>query len=271
MTVSSFERDAAEHDVDTTHPHGDDLSGATCVVTGGSRGIGRAIAAELGSYGANVVVNYRTSASRANAIAEALNEADETGAATAIQADVSDRDAVESMATAVHEQFGPVDVLVNNAGITVDTPFEKMDREAWDRVLTTNLDGAFNCTKAFYDDIRDASAGRLINVGSVVGRRGNYGQANYAASKSGLVGFTRTIATELAPHGSTANCIAPGFTRTEMLEDVSEEIQDAIRSDIPLDRFASAEEIAAVVRFLATPQASYLTGEIVNVNGGMYA
>jgi len=268
VTVSGLERDALAR-VEETRERGG-LADATCVVTGGSRGIGRAIATELGAAGADVVVNYRSSADRANAVAEAIDDAAE-GEATAVRADVADPEAVESMATAVRERFGPVDVLVNNAGITVDTPFERMDRSDWQRVIETNLGGTFNCANAFYEDIRDADAGRLINVGSVVGRRGNYGQTNYAASKSGLIGFTRSLALELAPHGSTVNCVAPGFTETEMLEVVREDVQEAIRADIPLDRFAAPEEVAAAVGFLAAPRASYVTGEIVNVNGGMYA
>lgn len=244
------------------------LHDKTCVVTGASRGIGRAIAFDLAQRGANVVVNYRSSAAAAHEVAETIEAAD--GCALIAQADVGNPNDVRAMADRVHDEFGPVDVLVNNAGVTADNRFDRMTWEDWSRVIDVNLGGVFHCTKAFYDDIKDANAGRLINISSVIGHRGNYGQSNYAASKSALFGFTRSLALELAPHGSTANCIAPGYTRTDMVEGVREDIQDRIREQIPLDRFASVEEIACAVRFLARDDTSYITGEIINVNGGMY-
>jgi 3-oxoacyl-[acyl-carrier protein] reductase len=244
------------------------LEGKTCVVTGSSRGIGRAIATTLGSAGANVVVNYCNSAAAAHDVADQIEAED--GQASVVQADVAEYEAVLSMAETVHDRFGQIDVLVNNAGITADGRFDRLSPEEWHRVIDVNLGGAFHCTKAFYDDILAADAGRVVNVSSVIGQRGNYGQTNYAASKSGLVGFTRSLARELAAHDATANCVSPGYTRTEMVESVREDIQDSIREDIPLDRFAEPEEIAAAVRFLASDDASYLTGEVINVNGGMY-
>ena len=144
-----------------------------------------------------------------------------------------------------------------------------MTREEWERVIDVNLGGVFNCSKAFYDDVKQAEHGRLINISSVVGQQGNYGQANYATTKSGLFGFTRTLALELANSGSTVNCVAPGFTRTDMLADVDEEIQDKIRQRIPLNRFAEAEYVSGVVRFLASEESSYMTGQILGINGGM--
>jgi 3-oxoacyl-[acyl-carrier protein] reductase len=144
-----------------------------------------------------------------------------------------------------------------------------MDRDQWEAVVDVNLTGAFTTTKAFFADLKAAEEGRLINISSVIGRQGNYGQANYAAAKSGLFGFTRSLAKELAPHGSTANCVAPGYTRTEMIETVREDIKDRIREDIPLERFAEVEEIASVVAFLASEDAGYITGEVVDANGGM--
>ncbi|MDR9381203.1 MAG: 3-oxoacyl-ACP reductase FabG [Natronomonas sp.] len=243
------------------------LEGKTCLVTGGSRGIGRGIAEELGRCGANVVVNYRSSAAEAEATAATIVDAG--GDALTAQADISEYDQVESMCESVHERFGAVDVLVNNAGITVDKKFENMTREDWDRVIDINLGGTFNCTHCFFDDIRSAAEGRLINISSVVGQQGNYGQANYATTKSGLFGFTRTLALELASEGSTANCVAPGFVDTGMLEIVPDRVREKIRRRIPLDRFATPEDVAGIVRFVASDDSSYMTGQILAVNGGM--
>ena len=243
------------------------LEAKTCLVTGASRGIGRAIAEELGSRGASVVVNYRSSQAAAEATAEAIEESG--GAAMTARADVSEYEQVETMREAVHNRFGSVDVVINNAGITADRTFEKMTREDWDRVIDVNLGGAFNCTHCFFDDIRSADEGRLINISSVVGQQGNYGQANYATTKSGLFGFTRTLALELAAEGSTANCVAPGFVDTGMLETVPGRVQDKIRRRIPLGRFARPEDVAGIVRFVASEDSSYMTGQVLAVNGGM--
>ena len=243
------------------------LEDQTCLVTGASRGIGRAIAIELGRCGADVAVNYRSSAAEAAATAEEIEDAG--GDAVTVQADIADYEQVESMAETVRERFGPLDVLVNNAGITVDKKFENMTREDWDRVIDVNLGGTFNCTHCFFDDIRDAEAGRLINISSVVGQQGNYGQANYATTKSGLFGFTRTLALELASEGSTANCIAPGFVDTGMLEIVPGRVKEKIRRRIPLGRFANPEDVAGLARFVASEDSSYMTGQVLGVNGGM--
>ena len=243
------------------------LEDRTCLVTGGSRGIGRAIATELGRLGADVVVNYRASETAAAETAEAIDGTD--GSAMTARADVSEYDQVESMRAAVHDRFGPVDVLVNNAGITADRRFEEMTREDWDRVVDVNLGGTFNCTSCFFEDVRAADEGRLINISSVVGQQGNYGQANYATTKSGLFGFTRTLALELAAEGSTANCVAPGFVDTGMLDTVPGRVKEKIRRRIPLGRFARPEDVAGIVRFLAGEDSSYMTGQILAVNGGM--
>jgi 3-oxoacyl-[acyl-carrier protein] reductase len=243
------------------------LDGKTCVVTGSSRGIGRGVAEALGREGANVVVNYATSESAAYDVVEAVER--EGGSAVALQADVADLDEMQRFGERVHHAFGPVDVLVNNAGITVDRTFAEMTREDWDRVMDVNLGGVFNATKVFFDDLRAADHGRLVNVSSVVGQQGNYGQSNYAATKSGMLGFTRTLALELAASGSTANCVAPGFTRTDMLEEVRDDILERIRERIPLDRFAEVEDVAAAVRFLASEESSYVTGQVISINGGM--
>ncbi|MFB1065592.1 beta-ketoacyl-ACP reductase [Natrinema sp. H-ect4] len=243
------------------------MDGRTCVITGSAKGIGRGIAEYLGQEGANVVINYRSSEGAAHDAVDAIESAG--GSAVAARADVSNRAEVEHMVEICHEAFGPADVLVNNAGITADKQFTEMSREEWDRVMDVNLGGMFNCTQLFYDDIWNAEEGRLINISSVVGKQGNFGQANYAAAKSGMFGFTRTIALELAQGGSTANCVAPGFTATDMLESVPDEVLDRIIAGIPLARLADVEDIAAVVRFLASEDSSYVTGEVIDVNGGM--
>jgi 3-oxoacyl-[acyl-carrier protein] reductase len=237
------------------------------VVTGSSRGIGREIAFELARCGADVAVNYRSSAAEAEAVKETIEANGET--AITVRADVADPDHVEQMAVEVHDRLGPIDVLVNNAGITVDRKFEEMTYEDWNRVIDTNLGGTFNCTKAFFEDIKAADGGRLINISSVVGQQGNYGQANYATSKGGLFAFTRTLALELARHDSTANCVAPGFTETDMLEKVPDRVREKIRARIPLDRFADPADLVGMVRFLASDESSYMTGQVLGINGGM--
>jgi len=243
------------------------LDDQTCVVTGASRGIGRAIAEELGEHGADVVVNYRSSERLAHEVADRID--DGPGRAVPVQADVSDPDAVAAMAETTREAFGAVDVLVNNAGLTIDKKFDNMTRDDWATVMAVNLGGVFNCTKAYFEDIKTSGQGRLVNISSVVGQQGNYGQASYATTKSGLFGFTRTIALELASTGSTANCVAPGFVETDMLEDVPERVKEKILRRIPLDRFATADDIAGIVRFVASEDSSYMTGQILAVNGGM--
>jgi len=243
------------------------LEGQTCLVTGSSRGIGRGIATDLADRGADVVVNYRSSAAEAEAVVGKIETAG--GRAIAAQADVSEFDDVVDMYEEVESAFGGIDVLVNNAGITVDKKFENMTRDDWDAVVDVNLGGVFNCTKVFFEDIRGSDHGRLINISSVVGQQGNYGQANYAATKSGLFGFTRTIALELASSGSTANCVAPGFVATDMLDEVPERVQEKILRNIPLDRFATVEDISGIVSFVASEESSYMTGQVIGVNGGM--
>ena len=243
------------------------LENQTCVVTGASRGIGRGIAEELGRHGANVVVNYRTSEAAAHEVADQIES--DGGNAVPLQADVADQDEVDAMAERVEELYGPADVLVNNAGITIDKKFENMTKEDWETVMDVNLGGVFNATNAFFEDIKAADEGRLVNISSVVGQQGNYGQANYAATKSGLFGLTRTLALELASTGSTANCVAPGFVQTDMLEDVPERVQQKILDRIPLNRFATVDDVAGIVRFLASRDSSYMTGQVLAVNGGM--
>jgi 3-oxoacyl-[acyl-carrier protein] reductase len=243
------------------------LDGQTCLVTGSSRGIGRGIAIDLADNGADVVVNYRTSGQEATDVVETIEA--NGGNAIAVQGNVAEMEHVERMREEIDAEFGRVDVLVNNAGVTYDSKFEHMTREEWDRVVDVNLGGVFNCTKVFFDDIKQSDSGRLVNISSVVGQQGNYGQANYATTKSGLFGFTRTIALELAASGATANCVAPGFVMTDMLEKVPERVQERIIERIPLNRFAEVEDICGIVRFIASEESSYMTGQVLGINGGM--
>jgi len=265
-TVEQPERDRPARD--RTRLDERPLAGRTCVVTGASRGIGRAIATELARRGGDVVVNYHSSPDAADATLDRIEGHD--GEGLTVQADVADVEAVEDMARQVHEAVGPVDVLVNNAGINVDKRFDSFEPQDWQRVLRVNLEGAFNVTSAFYEDLQAAESGRVINISSVNGERGSYGQSNYAASKTGLIGFTRSLALELAPHRTTANVVAPGYTRTDMVEGMREDIKERILDQIPADRFADPEEIAYTVCFLASDEAEYITGEVLNVNGGLY-
>jgi 3-oxoacyl-[acyl-carrier protein] reductase len=238
----------------------------TCVVTGSSKGIGRGIAERFGEEGCEVVVNYRSSKGPAERTVRHIEEAG--GSAIAVQADVTNQAEVDQMRDRVHEEFGAIDVLVNNAGINQDIMFKEMTHEDWDVVLDVHLDGAFHCTQTFYDDLVDAEEGRLVNISSIVGKGGNLGQANYATAKAGIFGFTRTLALELAREGSTANCVAPGFIRTQMVENLPEKIKQRIKDDTPLARFGTVEEVAEVVAFLASDRSSFITGEVIDVNGG---
>jgi 3-oxoacyl-[acyl-carrier protein] reductase len=243
------------------------LEDRTCVITGASRGIGRGIAEEMAGEGANVVINYRSSEEEARDTVETIRDAG--GDAIASQADVTNYEAVGEMRDEVHDVFGPADILINNAGITKDTTFARMTPEEWQTVIDVNLNGTFNASKVFFEDIKASDQGRLINISSIVGKQGNFGQANYATAKSGIFGFTRTLALELAPSGSTVNSVAPGFTRTDMLDEVREDIQERILEEIPMGRFAEVEDISHVVKFLASEEASYITGEVIDVNGAM--
>ncbi|MFB6309585.1 MAG: beta-ketoacyl-ACP reductase [Salinirussus sp.] len=242
------------------------MQSKTCVVTGSSTGIGRAIAERFGEAGCDVVVNYRSSAEAAEETVDRVEAAGGSGAA--IQADVTDIKAVKRMRDEAHDRFGAVDVLVNNAGINQDVRFREMSHEEWDTVLDVHLDGAFHCTQAFFDDLAEADEGRLVNISSIIGKGGNFGQANYATAKAGIFGFTRTIALELAPHGSTANCIAPGFIETQMVTELPERIKNQIREDTPLGRLGTPEEVAEVTAFIASGRSSFITGEVIDANGG---
>jgi len=244
------------------------LSGRVALVTGGSRGIGRAISQALADAGAAVAINYQGSERAAREVAREIAEAG--GVAEIFQADVSQREAVQRMKKGVLARFGRVDLLVNNAGITRDRTFVRMDEEAWASVLSVNLNGVFYCTKAFLDGMLERGDGRIVHISSIVGQAGNFGQANYAAAKAALFGFTKTLAKELAARGITVNAVAPGFIDTEMVAAVPEEIRSKLVGQIPMGRFGTAGEVANAVAFLASNEASYITGQTINVNGGMY-
>ena len=237
------------------------------LVTGGSRGIGRAIALRLARDGCAVAVNYASRADAAEEVVEAITAAG--GTAIAVGADVSDADAVSGMFAEVTERLGPVTVLVNNAGITDDDLLLRMKEEQFRRVLEVNLTSAFHCTKAAMRGMLKAKAGRIINVASVSGISGNPGQANYAASKAGLIGFTKSIAKEVGARGITANVIAPGYIETDMTDALGDEVKAAAVGTISLARLGRPEEIADVAAFLASDAASYMTGQVLVVDGGL--
>ena len=237
------------------------------VVTGGSRGIGRAIALELAVQGFKVVVNYRSQEAQAQKVVETIQGMG--GEAVAIQAHVASAQDVEEMARRVKGTWGSVGVLVNNAGITRDNILVRMKEEEWDQVLETNLKGAFLCSQVFVKDMMRARWGRIVNITSVVGVTGNPGQTNYAASKAGLVGFTKALAREVASRGITVNAIAPGYIETEMTQGLSQKVKEAMLEAIPLGRFGSPEEVAKLVSLLASSHGGYITGQVLVVDGGM--
>jgi 3-oxoacyl-[acyl-carrier protein] reductase len=244
-----------------------DLSGKSALVTGGARGIGRAIVIRLATQGADVAFSYRGNAQAAAATAaevEALGRR-----ALPIQGDVKDPEAADAIVKATLEAFGKVDILVNNAGITRDDLIMRMSLDAWREVLETNLFGAFYMTKAVTRPMLKARAGRIVNITSVSGQAGQTGQANYSAAKAGLIGLTKATARELASRGITANAVAPGFVLTELTKDLPEALQAQIRAATPLGRFGSPEEVASAVAFLASDEAAYITGQILAVDGGL--
>ena len=243
------------------------LDGKTALVTGASRGIGRAVALALAAAGARVAINYAGNVKAAEEVKAAVEAAG--GTAILCQADVADSAAVEAMVAAVVKEFGTIYILVNNAGITRDTLLMRMKDEDFAKVLDTNLKGVFYCTKAVSKLMMKKRAGRIVNMASVIGLVGNAGQANYAAAKAGVIGFSKSVAKELASRGITVNVVAPGFIGTDMTADLPETVKEKALADIPLGKMGEPEDVANAVLFLASDQASYITGQVVNVDGGM--
>jgi 3-oxoacyl-[acyl-carrier protein] reductase len=244
-----------------------DLTGKTAVITGGSRGIGRAIALRLATQGADVCFSYRGNAPAAEETAAAIRELGRR--AVPVQADVTQPEAAELLVKTAIAELGKVDILVNNAGITRDDLIMRMSIDAWKEVLETNLFGAFYAIKAVTRPMLRARGGRIINITSVSGQAGQMGQANYSSAKAGLIGLTKATARELASRGITVNAVAPGFVLTELTQDLPQELMGQITERTPLGRFGTPEEIASAVAFLASDEAAYITGQVLAVDGGL--
>ncbi|CEK31452.1 3-oxoacyl-ACP reductase [[Clostridium] sordellii] len=244
-----------------------DLNGKVALITGGSRGIGKAIAIKLASYKANIVINYTSNKEHALKVKE---EIESYGVKSiVIKCDVSKSDEVNNMIEEVVKEFGQIDILVNNAGITRDGLLMRMKEEDFDSVIDINLKGVFNCTKSATKYMMKKRYGKIINISSVVGLIGNAGQANYCASKAGVIGLTKSSARELASRNINVNAIAPGFIDTDMTSVLNENLKETMLKNIPQNRFGSPEDVANLVLFLASDMSSYITGQIINVDGGM--
>ena len=243
-----------------------DLKGKVAVVTGASRGIGKAVALKLASLGADIAINY---AGNEQAALETKSEVEALGVKVICEkVDVSDFDQVKEFMDSVTNEFGSIDILVNNAGITKDTLLMKMKEDDWDRVIDVNLKGVFNCTKSVTRQMMKQRSGRIINMTSIVGITGNAGQGNYCAAKAGVIGLTKATARELASRNINVNAIAPGFIATDMTDVLKDDIKDAMLSKIPLGKFGQAEDVANAVAFLASDMSAYITGQVINVDGG---
>jgi 3-oxoacyl-[acyl-carrier protein] reductase len=244
-----------------------ELAGKVSLVTGASRGIGAAIAIALARCGSDIVVNF---AKEEQAAGEVVNTVGIEGRrALGSRFDVSNYEHVKEAVDAIVQSFGKIDILVNNAGVNRDKTLMKMTPDEWNQVLRVNLDGVFNVTKAVLPHMISAGWGRIINLSSIIGLTGNIGQSNYAASKAGIIGFSKSIAKELASRQITVNVIAPGFTTTRMVEELSDEIKTNLLSRIPMKRFADPHEIGDLVAYLASPRSAYITGEVITIGGGL--
>ncbi|RKX33971.1 MAG: 3-oxoacyl-ACP reductase [Verrucomicrobia bacterium] len=246
-----------------------ELSGKTAFVTGGSRGIGRAICIALAEAGADIALNYSAADDQAHDVVKHLKEKLKVKA-QAYKTDISDETSVRAMIEEVEKRFGRVTILVNNAGINRDKSFVRMTRAMWDEVLGVNLNGPFNVTNALLSGMIEEGWGRVINISSMGGQTGNFGQANYTVTKGGLIAFTMTLAREVARKGVTVNAVSPGYTATDMTSGMPDAVKDQVQQMIPMGRMGEPEEIASTVAFLAGPKSSYITGQVLSVNGGMY-
>lgn len=245
------------------------LEGKVAVITGSSRGIGATTAVKMAKAGADIVINYPFPGEKDNA-AKVVAEIKKIGCkAIMIEADISNFEEAQAMAKKAIEEFGRIDVLVNNAGITRDNLLLRMKEEDWDTVMNVNLKGVFNCTKAVVRTMMKQRSGTVINLASVVGIMGNPGQANYSASKAGVIGFTKTIAKELSSRGITANAVAPGFIESHMTDNLTEDVKEAMLNAVPLQRFGLQDDVANLICFLASDEAGYINGQVINVDGGM--
>ena len=244
------------------------LTGRTALVTGASRGIGRAIAVSLAEEGADVAVNYLSNRDLATDVVDQIRKMGRK--AMLAQADVADYPDTHRMAREVLEEFGHLDILINNAGINSDHTFVKMDQASWQKVLSINLDGPYNCTKVLVDQMIKEGWGRIVNITSIIGQIGNFGQANYAASKAGLAAFSKSLAKELVSKGITVNCVAPGFTETEMVMAIPEKVRMKLLDQIPMKRFGRSEEIARACVYLCSKDGDYITGAELSINGGLF-
>jgi len=247
---------------------GDELQKKVALVTGGSRGIGRAIVIALADAGADVGFTYQHSKDQAATLTRAVS--DKGVRCLACQADVASADEMRTVISRVSSELGPISILVNNAGINRDKSFLKMTKLMWDEVISVNLNGVFHTTQLVLQDMIGSGWGRIINISSIVGQTGNFGQANYAATKGALISFTESLARELARKGITVNAVAPGFIETDMVSGMAPAALDQVRASTPMGRLGKPEEIADAVLFLAGPRSSFLTGQVLAVNGGMY-